>query len=653
MRQSNAQGLPIPAQDFECDAAHALAVETTESNSEETRSTKPFIERRRRASLQTAWPEALDAIQQQLIGYELAQQKLLESESSYRSIFESSPIGIFQALPNGELLSLNPEMARILGFESAAHYLSAAEDDVSLRFFDLDKLHRTDSSVFERGDSSSVDLLIRCAQGTLKWVRINLRAMRGNKQITHFEGTAEDVTAQKDAEMRTELLAYYDLLTGLPNRTHFQNKVNNAIGRLDRASGRLALFILEFDSYKSISESFGELFSDTLLQEIAKRIGTEVGDKGIIARLGGAEFGIVMENCQGSGHIAEIAASILASLSADYSLLGQTLSIFFSMGIGVRSENGEDFETLLKNAEVARSFARVEGLSNFKFFTVEMNDQLQERLRVESSLRMALARNEFHLEYQPQVDLRTGAVVGVEALLRWMSPQLGPVPPASFIEIAEKSGLIVPIGEWVLQAACSQARSWQDSDLPPVPIAVNVSPVQFRQQNFCEVVQRALSDTRLSPKYLELELTESLLMSNADHTSSTISELKNMGVMLSIDDFGTGYSSFGYLRQFKFQRLKIARSFIQEVPTNPDHAAITIAIIDMARAMNLSVLAEGVETEDQLLFLRAQNCQSIQGYYFSKPVPAGELDGQLRRGFSDLIPAVAEQPYSFPPDAAA
>ena len=545
MRPSSAQSMPVPAQDIESVRAETNAVETAKGHPDETRSTKPFIERRQRPPLQTTWPDALDAIQRHFIGYEIAQQKLLESESKYRSMFESAPIGIFRVLPNGELLSMNPEMARILGFESAEQYLNAAEDDGSLRFFDLDQWHQTDSTVLECGDASSVDMLIRCAHGTLKWVRINLRAITSNERITHFVGTAEDVTSKKCTEMRTESLAYYDLLTGLPNRIHFRDKFNDATCGFNQESGRLALLILEFDSCKTISESFGEPLSDTLLQETAKRIRAEAGERGIIARLGGDDFGIILENCQGPGHIAGIAASILASLSAEYSLLGHTLSVFFSMGISVQTANREDFETLLKNAEVAKACARDEGVSNFKFFTEEMNDLVQERLKVESNLRMALARKEFHLEYQPQVDIRTGAVVGLEALLRWTSPQLGLMPPASFIEIAEKSGLIVPIGEWVLQAACSQARSWQDSGLPPVPIAVNVSPVQFRQQNFCEVVQSALCRTGLSPEYLELELTESLLMSNADLTSSKISELRNMGVMLAIDDFGTGYRASG------------------------------------------------------------------------------------------------------------
>jgi EAL domain-containing protein (putative c-di-GMP-specific phosphodiesterase class I) len=311
------------------------------------------------------------------------------------------------------------------------------------------------------------------------------------------------------------------------------------------------------------------------------------------------------------------------------------------MGISIFPKNGEDYETLLKKADVAKCCAMEDGANRFRFFTDEMNQEIQARLKMESGLRQALARKELYLEYQPQVDIRTGAVAGLEALLRWNSPELGRVPPGRFIGVAENSSLIIPIGEWVLRSACTQAKSWQERGLPAVPVAVNVSPVQFRQQGFCELVRKTLRETGLKPEYLELELTESLLLTNADLTASMMAELRAMGVTLTIDDFGTGYSSLGYLNQFKVHRLKIAQAFVKDVSTDPDDAAITIAIIKMAKAMNLSVLAEGVETEEQLLFMRAQNCPMIQGFYFSRPVAVDEVDGHLRTGFGRLLPVAA------------
>jgi EAL domain-containing protein (putative c-di-GMP-specific phosphodiesterase class I) len=287
----------------------------------------------------------------------------------------------------------------------------------------------------------------------------------------------------------------------------------------------------------------------------------------------------------------------------------------------------------MKAADIAMSCAREDGVNSFRIFTDGMNDRIRESLRIEHGLRQALAKNELFLVYQPQVDLRTGAVTGLEALIRWNHPESGLLLPGKFIEVAEYSGLIVPIGEWVLRTACAQARKWQDEGLPRVPIAVNVSPIQFRQQGFRDLIRNVLEETGLEPKYLELELTESLLLSSADFMFSLIQELKDMGVMLAIDDFGTGFSSLGYLRQFKVNRLKIARSFIQDVSVDTDDAAITTAIINMAKALNLSVLAEGVENEEQLSFLQAQQCYTIQGFYFSRPVAVDQIDHHLRIGF--------------------
>jgi EAL domain-containing protein (putative c-di-GMP-specific phosphodiesterase class I) len=302
--------------------------------------------------------------------------------------------------------------------------------------------------------------------------------------------------------------------------------------------------------------------------------------------------------------------------------------------MSVFPKDGKDCETLINAADTAMCCAREDGLNSYRIFTDEMNDKVQEGLRVERGLRDAIANNELFLVYQPQVDSRTGRVTGLEALLRWNHPQWGLVLPNKFIGVAESSGLIVAIGEWVLRTACAQARKWQEAGLPPVPIAVNVSAIQFRQQGFSELVREVLRETGLRPEFLELELTESLLLSNADVMFSTIQDLKDMGVMLAIDDFGTGYSSLGYLRQFKVNRLKIARSFIQDVSVDPDDAAITTAIIEMARALNLAVLAEGVENEAQLSFLQSQQCHTIQGFYFSRPVAVEQIDEHLRSGFS-------------------
>jgi len=309
---------------------------------------------------------------------------------------------------------------------------------------------------------------------------------------------------------------------------------------------------------------------------------------------------------------------------------GHSLNVSCSVGVSIFPEHGTDCETLIKNSDAAMYGAKDRGRNNFRFFEEDMNVHAMERLSLERSLRFALEREEMFLVYQPQMDVATGRIIGLEALLRWQHPELGLVPPDKFIRIAENSGLIVSIGEWVLRTACRQARKWQDEGLPAVSVAVNVSAVQFRQQGFCALIRRVLQETGLAPQYLELELTESLLLANADVTLSVLKELKSMGLTLAIDDFGTGYSSFSYLRQFQVSKIKIDRLFIRDVTVNPDDAAIATAIISMAKGLKLRVIAEGVENEAQMSFLRSHQCDEIQGYYFSKPLAVDAVAGKLR-----------------------
>jgi diguanylate cyclase len=323
-------------------------------------------------------------------------------------------------------------------------------------------------------------------------------------------------------------------------------------------------------------------------------------------------------------------------MTAGFVVQGHSLNVSCSLGISIFPEHGADCQTLIKNADAAMYGAKDSGRNNFQFFAEDMNANAMERLTLENGLRLALDKKELFLEYQPQMDISTGRITGLEALLRWQHPDLGLVPPDRFIRIAENSGLIVPIGEWVVRTACRQARKWQNEGLPAVSIAVNVSAVQFRQASFCEFIRKVLHEAGIAPKYLELELTESLLLANADVTLSVLKELKSMGVTLAIDDFGTGYSSFCYLRQFRVSKLKIDRSFIRDVAVKPDDAAITTAIISMAKSLNLKVIAEGVENEAQMSFLRAHRCDEIQGYYFSKPLAVDKVADKLRGATPEL-----------------
>jgi predicted signal transduction protein with EAL and GGDEF domain len=349
-----------------------------------------------------------------------------------------------------------------------------------------------------------------------------------------------------------------------------------------------------------------------------------------VARLGGDEFVIVLTHLQGIQDTAVVAERLMDQMTAGFDIHGHALNVSCSLGISIFPDHGTDSETLIKGADAAMYMAKESGRNNCQLFTPEMSAQALERLRLVNGLRTAIDKKELFLNYQPQMETATGRITGLEALLRWRHPELGMVPPDQFIPVAENSGLIVPIGEWVLRTACSAARQWQKEGLPSASIAVNVSAVQFRQEGFCRLVRTVLNDTGLDPKYLQLELTESILLANADLMLSVVSELKNMGVTLAIDDFGTGYSSFSYLRRLRVDKLKIDQTFIREVAVNPDDAAITAAIISMAKSLRLKVTAEGVENEAQLSFLRAHHCDEVQGYYFSKPLAVDAVADKLR-----------------------
>jgi diguanylate cyclase (GGDEF)-like protein len=442
--------------------------------------------------------------------------------------------------------------------------------------------------------------------------------------------TVRDISDRKLAEEQVQFLAYYDALTGLPNRTLLKDRVSKALAAARRQVHEVAFLFLDLDRFKDINDSLGHSVGDLLLQGIAERLKTWGREQDTVARLGGDEFLIMVTQVEDLIDVAVTAERLMDAMTAAFVIQGHSLNVSCSIGVSIFPEHGTDFETLIKNADAAMYGAKDSGRNNFRFFSEEMNAQVVERLTLESSLRLALAKEELFLLYQPQMDVATGRITGLEALLRWQHPELGLVPPDRFIRIAENSGLIVPIGEWVLRTACRQAKKWQDDGLPPVSVAVNVSAVQFRQQGFCKLIRSVLRETGLAPQYLELELTESLLLADADVTLSVLRELKSMGLTLAIDDFGTGYSSFSYLRQFQVNKIKIDRLFIRDVTVNSDDAAITTAIINMAKGLKLKVIAEGVENEAQMSFLRKHRCDEIQGYYFSKPLTVETAADKLR-----------------------
>jgi diguanylate cyclase (GGDEF)-like protein/PAS domain S-box-containing protein len=593
--------------------------------------TRPFRERRRTRPLNEARHEALESVNQLLMQYETTIDKLHEAEAEYRAIYEDAQVGMFHISPTGRPLSLNRRMAEICGYNAPEQFMTQVSDVTKQLLAEPNQLKQWIGLLQSSDKATGVEAETRCRDGATKWLSLNIRAVRDSRgKVTHFEGTADDITERKITEERMRFLAYYDALTGMPNRTLFDLQFAETLTVLRRRKKSAALLLFEFARFKIMNDSFGSSFSDRLLRETAERIKRSIGEKGIVARVGGGEFAIVLTNIPDASHAMATAQRVIAEMTAKFSIMGHSMNISFNIGASIFPEQGQDAEELLQNADVALYSAKQHGPNVARLFTAEMNVPIMEQLTLENDLGMALDRNELFLVYQVQVDIRTKTVTGLETLLRWQHPKLGLVSPVKFIGVAEHSGLIVPIGEWVLRTACAQAKAWQDRGLPAVPVAVNVSAVQFRQQGFPDLVRRVLNDTGLEAKYLELELTESLLLTNADVMFSILQDLREMGVKLTIDDFGTGYSSLSYLRKFRVNRLKIDRSFIEDVAASPDDAAITTAIIKMAKALNLEVIAEGVETEAQLSFLQTQHCFDVQGFYFSKPVDAVKTAEQLR-----------------------
>ncbi|CAG9932653.1 putative bifunctional diguanylate cyclase/phosphodiesterase [Candidatus Nitrotoga arctica] len=429
-------------------------------------------------------------------------------------------------------------------------------------------------------------------------------------------------------------MAPHDVLTGLPNRILFQDRLNEAIELACRQGRQIALLFVDLDQFKHINDSLGHGVGDKLLQSVVQRLVSCVRHSDTISRQGGDEFVLLLPYIKHPEDAAICAQKILAALALPHNIDQNYLYISGSIGISIYPDDGKNGETLIKSADTAMYFAKDNGRNNYKFFKQDMNDRAVQRQTIEASLRRALERQEFVLYYQPKINLTSGAIVGAEALIRWQHPERGLIPPGQFVAIAEDCGLILQLGRWVLREACLQARSWQQAGLPPIIVAVNTSALEFCARNFLDNICAVFKETGLEPRYLVLELTESVLMQDAGCTDSMLHTLADLGVKLSIDDFGTGYSSLSYLRQFPIDTLKIDQSFVKQMCSNADDAAIVSAVISMGKNLKKRVIAEGIETREQYELLLAQDCDEGQGYYFSHPVTVNDFTALLQTGIS-------------------
>jgi diguanylate cyclase (GGDEF)-like protein len=506
---------------------------------------------------------------------------------------------------------------------------------------DRDAVRAALRQAVENGTFDSRVIRLRRADGSLRYAQVQgLCTLDARGAAAQISGTIQDVTELREAKQRIRYLAYYDPTTGLPNRQAFTEQLQQALSLARRHHRQLAVLTLDLDQFKRINDTLGHAAGNELLVAAAQRLADAVRGEDLlsradaamdgrqhpaVARFDGDEFSLLITDLVQYHDAAKVARRLLEELRKPFRLDTSEMFITASIGLALYPLDGDDAQTLIKNAGAAMHFAKEQGRDNYQFYSRAMNATALEKLAIESQLRKALDRGEFLLHYQPKIQSSTGAVVGLEALIRWRHPELGMVPPAQFIPVAEETGLIVPIGDWVLREASRQNQSWRAQGFAPIHVAVNIASLHFRQRGLIDSVAQALRESGLEPALLELEVTESMLMQSVDATLETLSRLKDMGVRLAIDDFGTGYSSLSYLKRFPLDTLKIDRSFIQDLPRDAEDAAIAKAIIGMAHSLKLAVVAEGVEAPEQLAFLQQHGCDVVQGYLFSRPVPAEEL----------------------------
>ena len=559
-----------------------------------------------------------------------AEQGLRDAERRYRGLFDNALEGIFRTTLEGRYLGANPALAKIYGFDTPDELIASLQNIGSQLYVDPERRQEFMRILTTRGSVSGFESQVYRKNGEVIWISENARVIVDDDGTEPgYEGTVEDITDRKLYQSRIEQQANFDPLTGLANRSLLQDRLRQAILTAASSRTRLAVAFIDLDRFKFINDTLGHQVGDELLKTMAARFNACVFERDTVARLGGDEFVLLLNSSGSAEQVRVVLERMLGNVTQPWMTEQGEYQITCSVGVALYPDDGVDAQTLLKHADSAMYRAKESGRNNFQFFTREINTAMTERLALEGKLRRALERDQFQLHYQPRIDLVTGRILGAEALIRWYIPGEPPILPDRFIPLAEETGLISPIGRWVLHTACAQNKAWQDLGLPPIAVSVNVSARQFRANNFVRSVAETLQETGLHPSHLELELTESV-MHDAPQLVSMLDELKRIGVQVSIDDFGTGYSSLSSLRRFPVDRLKVDRTFVEHIAVDTDDAAIVRTIIALGRNLGLKVVAEGVETAEQMQFLRDHACDEVQGYYFSRPIPHQQFETLLR-----------------------
>jgi diguanylate cyclase (GGDEF)-like protein/PAS domain S-box-containing protein len=554
---------------------------------------------------------------------------------------------------SADLLNAFPTLVWLADRQGHCSFVNQAWEDYTGRHVEqergtrwLESVHPDDRLALERSWSEALGLRrsfegvyrLRRAAGDYGWIQHSAVPVNDEDgRLAGYLGTCHDVTRERESEARIQFLAHHDTLTGLPNRALLLDRLPFILAGAKRRNTHVGVLFIDLDNFKTVNDTLGHSAGDQLLRVVADRIKASLRSGDSVARLGGDEFLVVLPDLENEQAASPVADKLIASISQPMALDGQIVSTSPSIGISLFPRDGVTPDALIKSADIAMYLAKERGRANHQFYNERLAQTAFKAIALEAKLREAIREEAFVLHYQPQQNVITGAVTGIEALIRWPQPEGNFIEPGEFIPIAEQRGLMMPIGSWVLRQACRQNRAWHLAGLPKLPVAVNLSMIQFRQKHFVAEIEKALAESQLEPQYLAFELTESMLIGDTDELARTLKSLKSLGVQLSIDDFGTGHSSLMNLKRFPIDKLKVDRTFVHGIPANPDDVAIVSAIIDLARNLGITSIAEGVDRTDQLDFLRAHGCEEMQGYLMSRPLPPAEFAAWLAKPHTGTI----------------